>query len=157
LSENVGAPVTSAESRTSLQLSLENGKVAESADEYVRKLTSAIAGKSDVIGYAFAINGQLNGADVYVSNSLFKKLWPRMLKAAAVEAVAHTRGVRVAEEPTAGDVKGFLSDSDKAKPKERPVTGSTTVVTREEKDNVLFEARDERTKTIVHRSYIKKQ
>jgi hypothetical protein len=84
LGRSVGAPVTSATSSSSLQLSLENGKVAETADEYVAKLSSLIQGRPDVIGYAFAVNGRINSADVYVSNALFKKLWPRMLKAAAV-------------------------------------------------------------------------
>ena len=86
LSRNVGAEV--APKSSSLQLSLENGKVAATADEYVRKLSGLIEGKSDVVGYAFAVNGRINSADVYVSNFLFKKLWPRMLKAAAVEAVS---------------------------------------------------------------------
>ncbi len=79
LSQNVGGQVASDVSRTSLQLTLENGKVAATAAEYVQKLMNLTSGKSDVIGYAFAVNGEINSADVYVSNHLFKKLWPRML------------------------------------------------------------------------------
>src|SRR5688572_20294623 len=108
LSRSVNAPVTSSASRSSLQLSLENGKVAATAGEYVRKLGRLIEGKSDVIGYAFAINGELNSADVYVSSDLFRKLWPRMLKAAAVEAVAEQNGhaTAVAARPEA--VRRFI-------------------------------------------------
>ncbi|MGH9946821.1 MAG: ARPP-1 family domain-containing protein [Pyrinomonadaceae bacterium] len=156
LSDNVGAPVRSETSSTSLQLSLENGKVSANADEYVRALSNAVADKTDVIGYAFAVNGQLNSADIYVSNALFKKLWPRMLKAAAVEAVAASRGVRVADGVKAGDVKSFLADADKGHAKERSVTGNASIVTREENDNVVFEARDDKSKLIVHRNYVKK-
>ena len=43
---------------------------------------------NDVIGFAFAINNELNSADVYSSNGLFKRFWPRLLKTAAIEAVA---------------------------------------------------------------------
>ena len=71
-------------------MALENSKVTATTDEYVAKLASLIRGKSDVIGYAFAINGEINSADIYVSNHLFNKLWPRMLKAAAVEAVGES-------------------------------------------------------------------
>jgi len=157
LSDNVGGSVASETSRTSLQLSLENGKVAENTAEYVRALSGAIAGKSDVIGYAFAVNGQLNSADIYVSNALFKKLWPRMLKAAAVEAVSHSRGVRVVDGAKPVDVKSFIADADNGRAKSRPVSGAASVVTREDKDNVVFEARDEKSKLIVHRNYVKKQ
>ena len=41
-----------------------------------------------MIGYVFAINGHVNSADVYASRALFVKLWPKLLKASAVEAVA---------------------------------------------------------------------
>jgi hypothetical protein len=156
LEDSVGAPVAAEESRTSLQLSLENGRVAATADEYVRNLSAAIAGKTDVIGYAFAINGQINSADIYVSNALFKKLWPKMLKAAAVEAVAHSRGVRLAEPAKAEAVKGFLADADKGDVKERAASGNASILTREQKDNVVFEARDDRSKVVVHKSYVKK-
>lgn len=156
LSNTVGAPVAAAESRSSLQLSLENEKVTANAEEYIAKLSSAINGKSDVIGYAIAINGQINSADVYVSNDLFKKVWPRMLKAAAVEAVGESRAVRLAEPVKADAVKLFLTDADKGVAKERAVAGRASVVTREQDDNAVFEARDERSKTVVHRNYVKK-
>lgn len=156
LSRVVGGSVLDTNSRTSLQLSLENGKVAATADEYIRKLATLIDGKSDVIGYAFAVNGNINSADVYISNSLFKKLWPRMLKAAAVEAVSISH-VRASSAPVRPDsVKAFLSDSDAGKAAERSASGGAVVVTRDQKDNVVYEARDKQ-KLIVHRSYVKKQ
>ena len=157
LSDNVGGSVAAEESRSSLQLSLENGRVAATADEYVRNLSHIIAGQTDVIGYAFSVNGQINSADVYVSNALFKKLWPKMLKAAAVEAVSHSRGVRLAEPVKADAVKSFLADADKGAAKERTASGNASVTTREQKDNVVFEARDDKAKVVVHRSYVKKQ
>lgn len=156
LSKNVGGDVESTASGSSLQLSLENGKVAASVDEYVKALNGIANGKSDVIGYAFAINGKLNSADVYVSNALFKKLWPKMLKATATEAVAESRGVRLAEPVKAAAVTEMIVDSEKAKAKERSVGSGGKLVTREDKDNVMIDAVDDRTKTIVHRSYVKK-
>jgi len=156
LSENLGGSVASEESNSSLQLSLENRRVATSVDEYVRNLSGVTTGKSDVIGYAFAVNGQINSADIYVSNALFKKLWPRMLKAAAVEAVANSRGVRLAEPVKSDEVKGFIADADKGRANERSVSGSASVVTREQKDNIVFEARDDKSNVVVHRNYVKK-
>ena len=158
LERTLGAPVTNAASRSSLQLSLENGKVAATADEYVRRLANLIEGKSDVIGYAFAVNGEINSADIYVSNALFKKLWPRMLKAAAVEAVAEQNSRSSAAAPARPDaVKAFLSDADKGRAEERAVSGSARIVTRDQKDSAVYEARDDKSKTVVHRAYVKKQ
>ena len=156
LGDNLGGSVAAEESKTSLQLSLENEKVSATTDDYVRTLAGITNGKSDVIGYAFAVNGQINSADIYVSNALFKKLWPRMLKAAAVEAVANSRGVRLADPVKADEVKGFLSDADRGRESARPVSGSASIVTREQKENVVFEARDDKSKLVVHKNYVKK-
>ncbi len=157
LSQNVGGSVAASDSATSLQLSLENGKVTATSAEYMRKLQNLIEGKSDVIGYAFAINGKLNSADIYSSNALFKKLWVKMLKATTIEAVSEIGGKLVASNPKSADVSVFLDDSDKAKAEEKAASGSARITTRENKDNILFESRDEKRKEIIHRSYVKKQ
>jgi hypothetical protein len=157
LERTVGAPVVSAQSASSLQLSLENGKVAATADEYVTKLSSLITGKPDVIGYAFAINGEINSADIYVSNALFKKLWTRMLKAASVEAVAEYNGRSTAFAPAKPDsVKLLLDGADSAPAEERATGGGARIVTRDSKDSAVYEARDHKSKTVVHRAYVKK-
>lgn len=156
LAQNVGGNVQAGASRSSLQLSLEDRKVVANIDEYVKALASAPNGKSDVIGYAFAINGRINSADVYVSNALFKKVWAKNLKATATEAVSEARGVRLADPVKADAVKGFMDDSEKARPKERAAGSSNRIVTREDKDNFLVDAVDEKSKAIVHRNYVKK-
>jgi hypothetical protein len=157
LSANVGTTVNSPKSNSSLQLALENGKVAANVDEYIRKLSSAINGQSDVIGYAFAINGKINSADVYLSNALFKKLWPKMLKASAVEAVAElNKNNRTAAAPKPASVSTFMADSDKGKAEEKRVN-KTRVTTRESKENVVFESRDEKGDVVIHKSYVKVQ
>ena len=134
-----------------------NAKVVANVDEYVRQLGSIVNGKSDVIGYAFTVNGQINSADIYVSNALFKKLWPKMLKASATEAVSASRGIRLADPVKADAIKGFLVDAERAKETDdRSPSAGARLVTREDKDNVMIEARDEKTKTVVHKSYVKK-
>ncbi len=157
LSRNVGGSVAAADSATSLQLSLENRRITATSADYIRHLQNAIAGKKDVIGYAFAINGKLNSADIYSSNALFKKLWGKMLKATTIEAVAELNARPAAAAPAkTADVNAFIMDSDKAKPEEKRAAGGARVVTREDKENVMFESRDGRSRAVVHRSYVKK-
>lgn len=156
LGRTVGGSVVDGASSSSLQLSLENKKVVATIDEYVRALSGISAGKSDVIGYAFAINGKINSADVYVSNVLFKKVWLKNLKATATEAVSESRGVRLAEPVKAEAVKDLIDDSEKARPKEKAATSGARLITREDKDNVMVEARDAKSDVVVHKTYVRK-
>ena len=102
-----------------MQLSLENKNVVANIDEYVKTLSAVASGKSDVIGFAFAINGRINSTDVYVSNALFKKVWMKNLKASATEAVAEAKGLSLADPVKADVVKALIDDSERAKSKER--------------------------------------
>jgi hypothetical protein len=80
----------------------------------------------------------------------------KMLKAAATEAVAESRGVRLAESVKAEAVKTFIDDSENAAKREQTLSAGAKLITREDKDNVMFEARDEKSKTVVHKNYVKK-
>jgi hypothetical protein len=156
LSRNVGARVNSAISESSLQLAVEHSKVRETADSYIGALSNIVNGSSDVIGYVFAINGKVNSADVYGSSSLFKKLWPKLLKANAIEAIAELQTEKFAPAKPE-NAKAFLTDSEKAQAKQKDVSKRVGLVTAETEENVFFETRDRDQKDAwVHRNYIKK-
>jgi hypothetical protein len=159
LSANTGTRVNGAASPTSFQLALENKKVQASADSYVKALGTIVNGKPDVIGYVFAINGKINSADVYASSLLFMKLWPKLLQASAIEAVAELRRGEKFAAPPADAVQGFLNDAPKGTDeKQKDVSSRVQMVTRESKENVFFETRDRaKSDTWVHRNYIKKE
>jgi hypothetical protein len=156
LSRNVGGRVNSTVSESSLQLAVENKKVQQTADSYVNALSSIANGSDDVIGYVFAINGKVNSADVYGSNVLFRKLWPKLLKANAMEAIAELQDGKFMP-AAAENVQGFLSESEKAKGSEKDVNARVNLLTREDGENILFETRDKEAKGAwIHRNYIKK-
>jgi hypothetical protein len=149
--------VTAAASRSSLQLTLENKVVKETADDYIKALSSAIAGKTDVIGYAFAINGQINSADVYSSHALFVKLWPKLLKSSAVEAIAEFDQSGKAEAVTEDGVKTFLAEAEAGKAEEKQVTTRVAMEKRESDKHLFFETRDRKNgEQWLHRNYLKK-
>jgi ARG/rhodanese/phosphatase superfamily protein len=156
LSQNVGGRVNSSVSESSLQLAVENHKVQETADSYIKALSGIVNSADDVIGYVFAINGNVNSADVYASNVLFRKLWPKLLKANAVEAIAELQKDKF-KPASAESVKTFLSESEKARASEKDVTARVGLVTREDDKNIFFETRDRAQKDAwIHRNYIKK-
>jgi len=149
--------VVSAASPSSLQLTLENKLVKDTASDYVKKLSSSIAGKRDVIGFVFAINGQLNSADVYSSNALFKKLWPKMLEASAVEAVAEFKTDGKFEPVKKETAQAFLLAAQDGKTETKKVTARTSVVKSETGKSLFFETRDSRRSDgWVHRNYLAK-
>jgi hypothetical protein len=158
LNRSVATEVRAANSASSLQLSLENEKVRETADAYIQKLSGIVNGRTDVIGYAFAINGKLNSADVYASNSLFNKLWLKLLKASAIEATAESvSGARI--EPVASaQAAEFLSAAEQgARVSERQVTDRIKMVMRESEQHVLSETRDlKHDGKWLHRNYLVK-
>jgi hypothetical protein len=157
LSTNLGKEVRAAESKTSLQLTLEDKELLKAVDAYTKKLSPAVAGKDDVVGFAFAVNGQVYGADVYASNALFQKVWPKLLASAVVEAVAERRKGKKFGPVKAEAVKALMADAEKAKASSKDVTPRTRMVKRETKDNVLFETRDRDGKgAAVRKSYIGK-
>jgi hypothetical protein len=158
LSENVGTTVNATTSSTSLELAVENAKVKETSGAYITALSEIVQTKSDVIGYVFAINGQVNSADVYASRALFVKLWPKLLKASAVEAVAELNKDVETKPVVAEVVANFLMDSEKPSAASKDVTTRVKVVTREDDKNIFFETQDRSQKDgWVHRNYIKKQ
>ncbi len=157
LSANVGGDVKNQASPTSFQLALENKEVQKTAENYVGALSGIVNGKPDVIGYVFAINGKINSADIYASSVLFKKLWPKLLKASAIEAIAELRRGEKFAAPPADAVRDFLDDSPKATAKEKDVSSRVQMVTRESSGSVSFETRDRaKSDAWVHRNVIKK-
>ncbi|HXD34110.1 MAG TPA: DUF6569 family protein [Pyrinomonadaceae bacterium] len=158
LSSNVGSRVNADVSESSLQLAVENAKVQENVSDYTNELAAVTKkSQSNVIGYVFAINGKVNSADVYASNALFMKLWPKLLKASAVEAVAELQKDGKFETLSADQVKTFLAESETGTATEKEVTARVRLVTRENKQSVFFETVDKADESVwVHRNYIKK-
>jgi len=140
LARAIEAPVAMPESRSSLQLSLENEKLKDAQAAYVKALKEAGETGDDIIGYVFAINGKLNSADLYPSNGLFRKMWPKLLDANAVEAIGDKSAAGAAP-PSNADVLAFLKAAEAGKAAEQPLTKAIKLETREAAGALFFESR----------------
>ena len=155
LSKNVGEKVNSPVSQTSMQLALENRKLKSTADDYVKALGKAVHGKADAIGFAFAINGEMNAADVYASRNLFVKLWPKMLKAAAVEAIAELDGSRAARPAKRSDVEACIYSAGKGKADDKRVSEKIRMITTKNDKYYRFDTVDEESDDLeIHRNWL---
>jgi hypothetical protein len=143
LSRTVGADVRAPLSPSSLVLAAENEAVRRRVAGYVETLGSLPADQPDAVGFAFAINGRLNSADLYASPELFRKLWPKLLDAAALEALAeaNTPGVTCAI-PAAKEVAAWLRRARRGRQTRRAVTPRVTLVVRQTAGQVSFETID---------------
>lgn len=155
LGRSVGRSIQSKASPSSLQLSQEDKKLLEMVERYVKELSEAPEKETAVIGYAAAINGKVENFDVYGSAALFAKLWPRLLRASAIEAVAALPADQKKFTPaTAADVTAMLAASEKGKKEtEKLVGGRVHLITRKSDKNVFFETRDRvRSSATIHKS-----
>src|SRR5262249_22631307 len=96
--------------KTSLPLGLEDPGLARAGRPYMEALLAA-GQKSGVIGAVFAINGRLEGAEIYQSGSLFRAMWPRLLQAYAIRALVAGADEHAAQ-PSIADVTAFLDAAD---------------------------------------------
>ena len=158
ISANVREVVADPSSPSSYELAVSNSTVVRTGNEYVNALSAIVRNKPDVIGYVFAINGHVNSADIYASRPLFLKLWPKLLRASAVEAIAELNQAQADKPMTDEVVHTFLADSERAKGAAKPVNARVKLVTREDDKNIFFETQDRADKdNWVHRNYIRKQ
>lgn len=160
LARAIHAPVAMPESRSSLQLSLENEKLKDVQAQYVKALQPAGEADGDIIGYVFAVNGKLNSADLYPSNGLFRKMWPKLVAANAIEAIGDQGGAADAL-PSTADVLAFLKAAEDGKASERPLGPDQKLKTREAERALFFEtsrlpAAPSAPATWVHRNYLAK-
>lgn len=154
LSSNLGVTVNAAASQSSLQLALEHEKLEAAQSAYLAALQPAGEKESDVIGYVFAVNGKLNSAEMYPSNGLFRKMWPKLLKASITEAIGQ-KNAGGEPTPSREAAMAFLDDANKGAASEKTLTANVRLETRSAQKAFYFETR-RATGGWVHRSYLAK-
>jgi len=156
---NIAARVTDAASPTSMQLTLEHKKVKATTKEYTEAVRSAFEEYDDAIGFAYAINGTVQWADVYASGELFRKLLPKLLDASAQEAIIELQKGKTFSAPSSGAVREFMLAARRGKVTERRVSdGIKSRVQEGEKGMYfqIFSAGPDKKWTSFHEGYSRK-
>jgi hypothetical protein len=150
LADNVGRSVQSPISSSSLELTLENKDVRRHADEYVKGLIDIVKGRKHIVGFAFAIDGQFSTAEVYGSEDLFSRLWPKLLRTAAVEALAALKKEEHSESPSAKAAAAFLEYPERSQVQRNRANDWLVTIRHESKDKVIFESLFTKEYVLVH-------
>jgi hypothetical protein len=142
LTHATGQSARAADSPSSLELTLDLKEVRARQEAYMARLSPALQEHPGAVGFAFAVNGRLNSAEMYASPELFRKLWNKLLASAVVEAMAEQQSKKPAGSPTSDFVRKFAEATGQGQSSEREITGRIRVHTKMSKDTVLFETED---------------
>jgi hypothetical protein len=152
LAARLAAPVAAEKSKTSLQLTLENERLQKAQAAFVTALEAKALADDDVIGVVVAINGTVTSADLYPSNGLFRKMWPKLVRAAATEALANP-AMDASSPPSIADVERFLATAESGETSTRALADIAQHETRESADALKVEARTSDGRWI-HRNFL---
>jgi len=156
LGMSLSANVAAEASPSSLQLALENEKLAKAQAEYVGSLQPQGEKDGEIVGLVIAVNGALKSADVYPSNALFLKFWAKHLNAAATEAIARRDDTSaITPEPAKADVEAFLADARGGVHTDQPLSEALNLEISEGKQAESFASRLKDGK-LLHLNVLKK-
>src|SRR5581483_4726840 len=143
-SESRGIAAARAGNTTSMQMALEDKGVVNAIEGYTKDLEPMAARDKTVIGYAYAVNGKLSSAEVYESHDLFLKMWSKLLRSSAAEAVADpAKSGASPSDPEISAVNDLLSAADGAPVASKQTNGKLTVIKKESPNTLLFETREQ--------------
>ena len=147
------AEVRAVASPTSLLLTQTSPPVEEAVSAYTKTLAGVARGSTEVVGYAFVVNGDVKGADLYASPELFSSMWSKLLKSSVVEALRLGHQGNYSPGNAAGIV-AFLRGTNSNQGTTTAVDGRTKLAKRDSLHQSWVESRD--GISWVHRSVVKK-
>lgn len=142
LSVNMGVSVEDSRSASSMQLTLENEELTKLLQEFIEWFNDQYEDQENVTGMVFAINGEINSADIYNSNGLFAKLWPRLVEAAATEAIEKQSKTKTYDTLSASGIAAWLEQSEDTPKRERKDFVYSSVIISESPEFLVYQCFD---------------
>jgi hypothetical protein len=105
-----GATFALEEPKSSYVEAVENPEVQKKLAERRAALEKIPADQPDAVGAAFCVNGKIQGAEIYSTAGLFRKLWPKLLRSASVEAFAGQSDAVPPKAPLATEIRALLDE-----------------------------------------------
>jgi hypothetical protein len=131
-----------AHSPTSYQLSVEDADLEKRKADFQHRLSGISKNYTDVLGYAFYVNGERNSADIYGAAKLFQKLWEKLLDVAILEAISAKKAK--AEPVGEANVHEWLGQAAQAAATDRKTAPPRTLLeTKGYPGGMVFETFDE--------------
>ncbi|MEJ2039347.1 MAG: hypothetical protein P8X55_10475 [Desulfosarcinaceae bacterium] len=148
LGRRIGKSVRKPASATSLQLSLEDADVEKQIQECRRALLPLGRREKNAIGFAYAINGRFNSADIYGDPGLFQKLWPKLVESAACEALSMRDEKRTHSAAESAVVRNHITEALGGARHKASSSRSTRRLAGETRKSFTYETKDQEDQTI---------
>ena len=126
---------------TSLASTLETGLLEQAAGQFSEILAPPGLDAQDVVGYVFAINGHPVSGEIFASNALLRKLWPKLARGAIVDAIAARPENMGAAVPSQDVIARFLAPPQADGVQGQRLTEYTTQNVFHDDDRLLIETR----------------
>lgn len=151
---NKEVDITENESSTSLQLSLENEDLDSIKGEYKKVFGGLLNEFKDAVGFAYAINGEVYGIELYNNKKLFVGQWDKLLDACIVESVSNFNKDSVFIPAQAIHVKDLMASAKKGEQEVKNINSETNCNIFKQKKAMLFITVDKGIDKWVHKNYI---
>jgi hypothetical protein len=112
-------------------------KMAKQLQAYSDAMQSSVAGGKQVVGAIVAVNGTVEAVDVFQSTPLFQKLWPKLLKGYALDALAAADAPDAKKTCTLKDAHAFLQDAMRANVEKKSQGQGGLVVTKRDSAKIM--------------------
>src|SRR5262249_18325644 len=91
---------------------MDSPQVQKISDGYARALGGILRDHPGAVGVVLALGGNLEEVNIYANSLLLGKLYPRLLRSYAFQAVLARGAARTARPVSAGKVQNFLTDGE---------------------------------------------
>lgn len=147
--------IRDAESETSLQLALENEELIKIKDDYIKAFIPFRRTTKNIIGFAYAINNEIYGVDIYNNIELFGDLWNKQINSMIVEAISEKTDDISNKSVEATSIMRILRATEK-KQKVEDINSATQFVSAEssEKNLLIFTTFDTQEGQWIHRNML---
>ncbi|MFT5823008.1 MAG: hypothetical protein ACI8ZM_004267 [Crocinitomix sp.] len=149
--------VTDERSATSLQLTLESEELEKAKAEMQAVLINLLANHPNALGFAYAINGEIYGVDIYNNRQLFEQNWERIAESLVIEAISDKLEDKF-EFATVNGVSNFMKaiNEQAENPDSKSLNKATDLTIFENKaGNVIFSTVDNDESEWIHKNYMK--
>ncbi|MEW5795150.1 MAG: DUF6569 family protein [Candidatus Zixiibacteriota bacterium] len=142
---------------SSLPEALENMQIQDRARPYVEAITSQARSRTGAIGMVVIIQGKISGADLYRSGTLFERLFPKLLDAAATVALAKSADEGAPEHVTVEEISAWMAGAETGNASSES-GGGVVFLRRIESENAVFieSLSDTLTDHWIHKSFLGK-
>ncbi|NOQ75346.1 MAG: hypothetical protein GQ574_25270 [Crocinitomix sp.] len=149
--------VTDERSTTSLQLTLESEELEKAKTEMQAILIDLLKDHPNAVGFAYAINGEIYGVDIYNNRQLFEQNWERIAESLVIEAISDKLEEKF-EFATVNGVSTFMKaiNEQAENPDSKSLNKATDLnVFENEAGNIIFSTVDNDENQWIHKNYMK--